>query len=151
MHRRTGPAAPMRHARHIDDDAELIFQHMRQHGLHGVERAVDIEREGLRQQRIVDIEKFGTADGARRIEQKLHRAESIDRALHHIVDCRARGDVGLDRKCLAAFAVDQRRRFVCAGFVDIGADHIGAFAGKDQCGGAAMGENVRKAPGWVSI
>ena len=66
----------MRHARHVDDDAELVGEHVRQHRLHGVECAVDVEREGFLHQRVVDLEKFGAADrGAGRIEKELHAAE----------------------------------------------------------------------------
>ena len=110
MDRGAGAAAPMRHARHIDDDAEAVFQHMRQHRLHRVERAAEIEIEGLLHQLIVDVEKFGAADrGPGGIEQELHAAEGIDRALHHVVDLRARGDVGLQRQRLAARGIDRGR------------------------------------------
>ena len=128
----------MRHARHIDDHAVLFLEHMRQHRLHRVERAVDIEREGLFQQRIVDFEEFGATDrGARRVEQEVDPAERGDRARHHVVDFGARSDVGTKRERLAAGAVDGRRSVAGALFVDVGADDIGSLAGEDQRGGAA--------------
>ena len=106
--RGAGAAAAVRHARHVDDDAVLVGQEMRQHRLHGVERAVDVEREGFLQQRIVDVEEFGAADGgAGRVEQELHAAERGDGALDHGVDFAARGDVDLDRQRLAALGVDR--------------------------------------------
>src|SRR5271166_1232349 len=128
----------MRHARHIDDHAVLVLQHMRQHRLHGVERAVDVEREGLLDERVIDLEKLGAPDcRARRVEEKVHRAERGDRARHHVVDFFARGDVGRERERLAAGAIDGRRSVARALLVDVGADDVGPFAGEDQRGGAA--------------
>ena len=48
----------MRHAAHIDDHAELVLQHVREHRLHGVERAFHVEVEGAVEQIIVDVEEF---------------------------------------------------------------------------------------------
>ena len=128
----------MRHARHIDDDAVLVGKHMRQHRLHGVKRAVDVEREGLLDQRVVDLEKLGAADrGARRVEEELHRAECGDGAPRHVVDLGARGDVGLERERLAAGGIDRRRRIARTLLVEIGAHDIGALARENQRGGAA--------------
>ncbi len=56
---------------------------------------------------------------------------------HHVVDLRARGDVDLERQRLAAFAVDRGGGVARAGFVDVGADDVGAFAREDQRRGAA--------------
>src|SRR5271167_865294 len=128
----------MRHARHIDDHAVLVLEHMRQHGLHGVERAVDVEREGLLEERVIDLEKLGAPDcRARRVEEKVHRAERGHRARHHVVDFRARGDIGLERERLAAGAIDGGRGVARALLVDVGADNVRPFAGEDQRGGAA--------------
>ena len=87
----------MRHARHVDDDAVLVGEHVRQHRLHAVERAVDVEREGLFHQRVVDFEEFGAADGgAGAVEKKMHAPESGDGARGHVVDFAAPGDVDPD-------------------------------------------------------
>ena len=128
----------MRHARHIDDHAVFIGKHVRQHRLHGVKRAVDVEREGLLDQRVVDLEKLGAADrGARRVEEELHRAECGDSALRHVVELGARGDVGLERERLAAGGIDRGSRVARTLLVDVGADDVGALAREDQRGGAA--------------
>jgi hypothetical protein len=114
-----------------DDDAELVGEHVRQQRLHGVKRAVDVEREGLLHQRIVDVEKFGAANGrAGRIEQKLDAAESGDGALGQGVDLAALGDVGFDGQRLAALAVDGKRGLAGAFFIDVGADDIGPLRGR---------------------
>ena len=119
----------MFYARHVDDDAVLAGEHMRQQSLHAVERALDIEREGLLHQRVIDLEKFGAANGgAGGIEQELDAAESCDRAFSHVVDLGPLGDVDLDSQRPAALPVDLRSRFVSAFLVDVGANDIGAFA-----------------------
>ena len=90
----------MRHAAHVDDHAELVGEHVRQHGLHGVESAFDIQVEGLVQKSVVDFEKLCTSYcGAGRVEQELHAAESVDGKLDHIVNGGAfvRGDI--DGQC----------------------------------------------------
>ena len=116
----------------------LLLEHVRQHRLHAVERALDVEVEGFLHQRVVDLEELGAADrGARRVEQELHGAERIERALDHVVDLRALGDVDLQRQRLAALGVDLRGGFLDAGLVEVGADHVGALAGEDVRGGAA--------------
>src|SRR5215469_10824879 len=128
----------MRHARHIDDHAVLVLEHMRQHRLHGVKRAVDVECEGLRDERVIDLEKLGPPDRrARGIEKKMHRAERGDRAVRHVADFLARGDVGMKRERLAAGVIDGRRGVARALLVDIGADDVRPFASEDQRGSAA--------------
>ena len=71
-----------------------------------IERALDVELEGAFEQVVVDVEKFGAADGgARRIEQKMDAAEFVERALDHVVDRRALGHVDRgERQRLAALA-----------------------------------------------
>ena len=116
----------------------LFFEHVRQHRLHAVERALDVEVEGFLHQLVVDLEELGAADrGAGRVEQEVYGTERIERALDHVVDLRAFGDVDLQRQRLAALGVDLRGGFLDAGLVQVGADHVGAFAGKDIGGGAA--------------
>jgi hypothetical protein len=123
---------------HVDDHAVLAGEHVRQHSLHAVEDAIDVEREGFLHQRIIDLEKFGAADGgAGGIEQELDAAESCDRAFGHLVDLGPLGDIDLDSKRPAAIPLDLRSRFIGALLVDVGANDIGAFACKDQRGGAA--------------
>src|SRR5262249_26182336 len=103
-----------------------------------IERTIDVEREGLLHQLIIDLEKFGTTDGgAGGIEQELDAAKSCERALGHVVDLVPLGDVDLNGQSLAAFSINLRCRFAGAFLVDIGANDIGALAGKDQRGGAA--------------
>src|SRR5262252_8815962 len=90
--------------------------------------AVDVEREGLVEERVIDFEKFGAPERrARRVEEKVHGAERSHRTRRHIVDFGARGDVGLDRERLAAGAVERRRGVARALLVDVGADHVRAF------------------------
>ncbi len=138
MHRRAEAAAPMRHARHVDDDAELVLEHMRQHCLHAVKRAVDVEIERFLHQIVVDVEELRAADrSARGIEQEMDVAEGGEGARHHVVDLRARGDVDFERQGLAALAVDLRCGLSRAGFVEVGADHVGPLAREDQRRGAA--------------
>ena len=138
MDRRPRAATAVCHARHVDDDAVLAGEHMRQQSLHAVERAIEIEREGFLHQRIIDLEKFGAADrGAGGIEQELDAAESCDRAFSHVVDLGPLGDVDLDSQRPAALPVDLPSCLPSASLVDVGANDIGSFTCKDQRGGAA--------------
>ncbi len=71
------------------------------------------------------------------IEQELDAAKSCERVFGHVVNLGPLGDVDLDSQRPAAFPVDLRSRFASAFLVDVGANDIGAFACKDQRGGAA--------------
>jgi hypothetical protein len=136
--RGAGATAPVRHAAHIDDDAELVLEHVRQHSLHAIERALHVEIERLLDQRVVDLHELGPADRrACRVEQELHVAERIKRTLDHVLDLRPLGDVDLERQRLTALGVDFTGGLLDAGLVEVGADHVGAFAREDVCGGAA--------------
>jgi len=116
----------------------FVFQHVRQHRLHGVERALEIEIEGAFEQVVVDVEKFRPAQGrTRRVEQELHASEAVDRQLHHVVDRRAPGHVDGERQRLGALGGHLLHGRLHAGLVDVGADQIGALAREDQRGGAA--------------
>jgi hypothetical protein len=102
MHARAGSAAPMRHRAHIDNDAEFVGQHMRQHLLHGVEGAFDVEVEGAREQVVVDVEKVRPPHGrAGRVEQEMRRAEITDRQFDDVFHRRALGHVDRQRQTAA--------------------------------------------------
>ncbi len=138
MHRGPGSAAPVCHAADIDDDAEFVLQHVRQHRLHGIKRALQIEVEGAVEQVVIDVEKFRAADGgARRVEQEMNAAEVTERQLDHVVNRRPLGHVDGERQPLRARRVDLLDGLRNAVLVDVGAHHIGAFARKDLGGGAA--------------
>jgi hypothetical protein len=109
-----------------------------QHNLHGVQRALDIEVEGLVEQIVVNLEKFRAPDGgAGGIEQEMHAAETVERELDHVLDGSAFGDVDGERQRLGAKRINLLGRLLDALFVDVGANHVGTLAGEDQCGGAA--------------
>ena len=76
----------------------------------------------------------GSAGG---IEQELDATKSCERAFGHCVDIGPLGNVDLDSQRPAAFPVDLRCRLISAFLVDVGANDVGAFACKDQRGGAA--------------
>ena len=75
--------------------------------------------------------------GAGRIEQEMNAAEAVERELDHVLDRGALGDVDGQRQRLGADRVDLLSRFLDTLFVDVGADDVGALAGKNQRGGAA--------------
>ena len=126
-------AAAMRHAPHVDDHAELVGEHVRQHRLHGIERSLDVEVERSVEEIVVDFEKLGAPDsGAGRIEQKMHGAEAVDGELDHVLDRTAFGDVNGERQGLAADCVHIFRRLLDAVFVNIGAYDVGLFARKNS-------------------
>ena len=138
MHGRARPAAPVRHARHVDDDAVPILEHVRQNGLHAVERPLDVERKGALEQRIIDIEKPRSPQrSTRRVELKLHASKRLDRPVHHVVDLPARGDVGRKRQRLAALRDHLFGGLFRAVDIDVRAHDVRAFAGKNQGRGAA--------------
>jgi hypothetical protein len=158
VNRRPRAAAAARHARHVDNDAAPIGEHVWQQGLHAVKRSLDVEREGFLHQRIVDLKKFCSPDGgARGIEQELDVAESCNCPFGHRFNLDPLSDVDLDGRCLAALSTNLRRRFGDAFLVDVGANDIGALARTDQRGGAAdaarrAGDNDGlSSKSWVSL
>ena len=135
MRRGVGSAAFDRHAGDIDDHAAAVLEHMGDNGLHGVERALEIQVERALQQIVGDVEEFRARQrGAGRIEQKIDAAEAVDGEVHHVVDGGALGDVDSERQRLAADLVDLLGGLFDAFFVDVGAHHIGALAGENQRG-----------------
>lgn len=110
---------------------------MRQHGLHRIERTLDVEIEGFVEQVVVDFEKLcASYRGAGGIEKKLHTAEAVYRKLDHIFDGRSLGDVDGQGQRLAADLVDLLGRLFNACLVNVYANDIGFLTRKNKCRGA---------------
>ena len=73
-------SAPVRHARHVDDHAMAVTQHVRQDRLHAVQYSLDVERKGVLEEGIIDVEEFAAPQGgAGRVEEEMYSPEMLDR------------------------------------------------------------------------
>ena len=93
------------------------MQHVRQHRLNGVARAVEIHGEIAVPQLVRHILKLCLSGDAGVVHQQRHAAEGLLHAAHHRVHRRALGDVRLHRHGFAAVFAQQRHkllRFVAA-------------------------------------
>src|SRR5690606_9641187 len=108
-------AALVGHARDVDDDAAALLQHVRQHFLHPIERALDVEVVGQLEQVVVDFEKSAaTQRRPGRIEQEIDASEALDAGLDEGLHRSALGDVGLHEGGFAALGLDEPYRLLAA-------------------------------------
>ena len=121
----------------VDDHAGLFVQHMRQNGLNGVARAVEIDGEVALPQRVGHILKERLTGDARIIDQHGDRTEGILDRLDHRVDLITLRNVCLHGERAAALTGKLRGKLLglIPPLVIVDADGI-ALAGK-LCGDGA--------------
>src|SRR3984893_4586575 len=103
-----------------------------------MERALDVERKRVVEERVVDVEELRSAQRrTRRIELTLRFARVVDPPPYHLVDIFPRGDVGSQRERFAPLGDYSFGGLLRAVGVDVRAHDVCALAGKDHHRGTA--------------